>query len=690
MLNRQILNPESIVVIGASDDTKKPGGKALQNIIESFKGKIYVGNPKADFVQGIKSYKNLEELPQTDLAILAIPAQFCLETVKILAFQKQTRAFIIFSAGFGETSPEGAIIEHGIVDIVNSVSGVLIGPNCIGVLTPNYSGVFTSPIPKLNKNGVDFISGSGATAVFIMESGIPKGLQFSNVFSVGNSVQTCVEDILEYMDENFSYENDSHIKLLYLEQISNPQKLLKHSRSLIKKGCKIAAVKAGSSSAGSRAASSHTGALANSDMAVDNLFKKAGIVRCYGREDLVAVACVLMQKSPKGKNFAIITHAGGPAVMLTDALEKHGMKVPEITQENKSELLEKLYPGSSVSNPIDFLATGTAEQLSEIIDFVENKVPGIDSIAIIFGSPGLSDVYEAYRLIDKKTKTCKKPIYPVLPSLKQAKLEIDEFLSSGNVFFPDEVILANAVSRVLNTSKPTEENPEMPEVNVNEIRKIIDESENGYLNPEKIQQLLDFAGITRAKEFVAESMEQARLYAEIVGYPLVMKVVGPIHKSDVGGVVLNVKTEEQLTSEYTRMMQIKDTTGILLQAFLTGTELFAGVNYEEKFGHQILAGLGGIYIEVLKDVSSCLSPVSKAEAELMIKSLKSYKLIEGVRGQKGINFDKFVNIIQRISALVSIAPEIIEMDLNPLLGTFENIVAVDARINIKKKKNSDL
>ncbi len=686
MINQQLLNPKSITVIGGSDDIHKPGGKVLYNIIKgNYKGKLYVSNPKQDEVQGIKSYKNLNDLPETELAILAIAAKYCTDTVKILAETKNTKAFIILSAGFSETNDEGAKIEHEIVEIINKHKAVLIGPNGIGVLTPNYHGVFTSPVPKLDPQGVDFISGSGATAVFIMELGIPNGLTFANVFSVGNSAQTGVEEVLEYMDLSYEEGKSPKVKLLYLEQINKPQKLLKHASSLIRKGCKIAAVKAGSSSAGSRAASSHTGALASSDVAVDALFKKAGIVRCYGRQELITLASVFMQKELKGKNIAIITHAGGPAVMLTDALEKGGLNIPQIKNKKANELLEKLFPGSSVANPIDFLATGTAEQLSEIIDYCDNEFSEIDGMTVIFGTPGLSRVFDAYDVIDKKMKTCKKPIYPVLPSLNEAKEEISEFISKGRVFFPEEVLLGNALAKVFYTDKPETKNIELPEIDKKTIRTIIETSENGYLKPEKVQALLDAAGINRAKEFVAETLEDALQKVKKISFPVVMKVVGPVHKSDVGGVVLNVKNEEQLKSEFNRMIKIKDTTAILMQPMLSGTELFAGAKYEDKFGHLVLAGMGGIFIEVLKDVSSALSPVSKKEAEKMIKSLKSYKLIEGTRGQKGINKEKFVDTIIRLSALLEAAPEITEMDLNPLLGTPKDIVAVDARIKIEKK-----
>jgi len=683
MINQQLLNPESIVVIGASNDITKPGGKVFANIISGkYKGELYASNPKEDEIQGVKSYKDINDLPETDLAILAIAAKYCPQTVEILAKQKNTRAFIILSAGFSETDEEGAEFEKQIVKTINDVNGVLIGPNGIGVLTPAYNGVFTSPIPTLDPKGVDFISGSGATAAFIMELGIPNGLSFASVYSVGNSAQTGVEEVLEYMDNTFDAETSPKVKLLYLETVENPKKLLKHASSLINKGCRIAAVKSGSSSAGSRAASSHTGALAGSDVAVDALFKKAGIVRCYGRQELITMGSIFTYPELKGKNIAIITHAGGPAVMLTDSLEKNGLEVPQINEKKGESLLEKLYAGSSVANPIDFLATGSAEQLGEIIDFCDTKLDEIDAMVVIFGTPGLTRVFDAYKVIDDKMKSCKKPIYPILPSINEAKEEISEFISKGRTFFPEEVLLGEGLAKAFFTPKPSVITNENIEIDTKSIRDIIENSESGYLSPEKVQKLLDAAGINRAKETVSSDIDDAKKSALEIGYPLVMKVVGPVHKSDVGGVVLNVKTEEKLIEEFNRMIKIKDTTAILIQPFLSGTELFAGAKHEEKFGHLVLAGLGGIYIEVLKDVSSSLSPVSTTEAFSMIKSLKSYKMIEGTRGQEGINQEQFAEIIVRLSALLEAAPEISEMDLNPLLGTPEKVVAVDARIKL--------
>ncbi len=682
MITQQLINPSSIVIVGGSNDIAKPGGKVLKNLIDNhFGGQLYVVNPKEVEIQGIKCHKSVDELPVCDLAILAIAAKYCPDTVETLARDKNTRAFIILSAGFHEESAEGAILENRIVESVNKYGACLIGPNCVGMMNHHHTSVFTKPIPKLDPKGVDFISGSGATSVFIMEASIPKGLTFASVYSVGNSAQLGVEDVLKYLDETYDPKTSSPVKLLYIESVNKPDMLLKHASSLIRKGCRIAAIKSGSSAAGSRAASSHTGALASPDVAVDSLFRKAGIVRCNGREELATVASIFMHKPLKGKNIAIITHAGGPAVMLTDALSNGGLEIPHL--ENP-ELLSKLFPGSSVANPIDFLATGTAEQLGYIIDSCENDFDQVDGMAVIFGSPGLFEVYDVYKLLDEKMRTCSKPIYPVLPSVINVKKEIEYFIGLGRINFPDEVIFGNALCKVYNTPAPSPEVIPQPEVNYTAIRRIIDAAGNGYLHPQKVQEIFDAAGIPRAGEAVVNSKVDAIQAASDLGLPVVMKVVGPVHKSDVGGVVLNVNNFDQVATEFDRMIQIKDTTAILIQPMLSGHSVYIGAKHEPNFGHMVLCGLGGIYIEVLKDVQSALAPISQGEASEMITHLKSYKIIQGVRGQEGLNETLFAEIITKVSALCLAAPEIAEMDINPLMGNLKTLKAVDARIRIEK------
>jgi acetyltransferase len=695
MINQQLLKPESIVVIGGSNNVHKPGGSIVRNLISGgYSGTLRIVNPKEEEVQGIKAFHDVKELPDTDLAILVVAAKYCPDYVEFMAKEKHTRAFIIISAGFGEETKAGAELEQRILDSCEQYGAALIGPNCIGLLTRHHHSVFTLPIPHLNPQGVDFVSGSGATAVFILESAVIKGLQFNSVWSIGNGKQIGIEDVLQYMDEHFNPETDSKVKLLYIENISNPDKLLFHASSLIRKGCRIAAIKAGSSESGSRAASSHTGAIASSDSAVEALFRKAGIVRCFSREELTTVGCIFTLPPLKGRNFAIVTHAGGPGVMLTDALSKGGLNVPPLNNKTTTEELKSLlFPGSSVANPIDFLATGTAEQLGIVIDYCENKFDNIDAIAVIYGTPGLTQLYEAYDVLDQKIKACKKPIFPVLPSLHTAGAEVEDFLKKGHVNFSDEVTLATALSQIMRTPEPAPPEVQLYGIDIPQLHKILyretrrlkfEGVESGYLAPDVVREILSCAGIPLVPEMVSISKEELTAFVQKVGFPVVAKVVGPVHKSDVGGVTLNIRTPEHLALEFDRMMQIEGATGVMVQKMLKGTELFIGAKYEERFGHVVLCGLGGIFVEVLKDVSSGLAPLSYGEAYSMIHSLRGYKILKGTRGQKGINEQKYAEIIVRLSTLLRFATEIKEMDLNPLLADEDNVVAVDARILIER------
>ena len=686
MINQQLLNPKSIAIIGGSNNVHKPGGAVVRNLLSGgYKGMLRIVNPKEDEVQGIKVFHDARELPPTELAILVVAAKYCPEYVELLAKEKQTRAFIIISAGFSEETKAGAELEQRILDVCRQYGAALIGPNCIGLLNRNHHSVFTKPIPKLNPQGVDFISGSGATAVFILESAVIKGLQFNSVWSIGNGKQIGIEDVLQYMDENFNPDTDSKVKLLYIENIANPDKLLYHASSLIRKGCRIAAIKAGASESGSRAASSHTGAIASSDSAVEALFRKAGIVRCFSREELTTVGCIFTLPELKGKNFAIVTHAGGPGVMLTDALSKGGLNVPKIEGVEADELKSKLFPGSAVANPIDILATGTPEQLGIAIDYCENKFDDIDAIAVIYGTPGLTQLYEAYEVLHQKMLECKKPIFPILPSLHTAGPEVAEFLQKGHVNFSDEVTLATALSQIMRTPKPAPQEVQLYGIDIPRLNKIIFSIEkDGYVPPQTVRDILSCAGIPLVPEMVSTSKEALMAFANEVGYPVVAKVVGPVHKSDVGGVALNIRTEKHLALEFDRMMGIQDATGVMVQKMLKGTELFIGAKYEERFGHVVLCGLGGIFVEVLKDVSSGLAPLTYGEAYSMIHSLRGYKIIKGTRGQQGINEQKYAEIIVRLSTLLRFATEIKEIDINPLLADENNVVAVDARILIEK------
>jgi acyl-CoA synthetase (NDP forming) len=700
VITNKLIHPRSIAVIGASNDTRKPGGKVIENLlVGGFDGPIYPVNPKESEIQGIAGYRSVSDLPQVDVAILAIPAASCVETVRVLAETKETRGFIVFSAGFGEVDPAGAAIESEMVRIADAHGAALIGPNCIGILTPHYNGVFTTPIPPSDAHGCTLISGSGATAVFIMEASTTIGLRFSRVFSVGNSAQIGVEDVLRYIDETESGASDTLVPpiLLYIESITDPQAFLTHARSLRRKGFPIAAIKAGSSEAGGRAAGSHTGALAGSDAAVDALFQKAGVIRCRSREELTTVGAVLSQRGLAGPNIAVVTHAGGPAVMMTDTLSEGGLTVPPISGEAAEQLQEALYPASSVGNPIDFLATGSAEQLRMILAYCENRFDNIDGIAVIFGSPGLFPVDDAYRVLHDAIRTQSKPIYPILPSVVNAAREAEEFRRNGNIAFPDEVTAARAIATAYHAhapfddAEPTRSAPgsaapapvPAPEAALAARIGELTPGPDGFLPPADVAQILDAVGIPRVPEVSVYTEDEAVASAQVLGYPIVMKAIGPVHKSDVGGVALGVATPEEVQTEFRRIMAIPETTAVLLQPMAKGTELFAGVVAEPPYGHLIAAGLGGIFVELLKDTACGLAPLGAREAEYMISSLNGYELLRGARGTPGVDITQFVGVLTALSHLVGEMPEIIELDLNPLIATAERIMTVDARIRIK-------
>lgn len=685
MINSSLIRPKSIVVVGASNHLEKPGGKVLKNLLDGhFGGDLLVVNPRQESVQGIACHATVEDLESVDLALICVPAKFCTSIVKTLALEKNTRAFIILSAGFGEESEQGKLWEAEIAEIVGSVNGCLIGPNCIGILNTHYQGVFTSPIPSLDARGCDLVSSSGATAVFLLEAGMLLGLKFAGVYSVGNSAQVGIEEVLEYMDLNHDPDRDSAIKLLYLESVSKPDKLLKHASSLIRKGVRIAAIKAGRTDAGSRAAASHTGAMTNPGTAVDALFRKAGIVSCSSREELLSVASVFNYPELKGKNIAVITHAGGPAVMLSDALSSGGLSVPLIDGPAADELLACLNPGSSVQNPIDFLATGTAQQLGTIIDYCETQFAQVDAMVVIFGSPGLFDVSDVYAVLLEKLATCSKPIFPVLPSPVNAREGIQNFTLAGRVSFPDEVALGRSLSAVYHTPAPAAADEEKPAIDPARIRDVIEASKAGFLSPAKVGELLDAAGIPRVKETIVTSLAGIEEAMSGMRFPVAMKVIGPVHKTDVDGVLLGIGSIEAMRSGFERLMGIEAADGVLIQPMVKGMELFIGVNFEPGFGHLVVCGLGGVLIEVTKDVSSCLAPLTKTECLDMIQRLNAYQAIRGTRGRAGVSEQLFAEMIQRVSLLVEAAPEIVEMDINPLMGSARQLSAVDTRIRIER------
>lgn len=677
MINNALQAPKSIAIVGASNSLEKPGGGLVHNLTEGgYTGEIYPVNPKERAIQGIKAYNNLDDLPEVDMAILAIPAQMCIDTVRILSEKNNTRAFIIISAGFSEMGKEGKQLEKELKELADKYNLSVIGPNCIGVINSNYKAVFVSPPPPVNSKGVDFVSASGALAVFLFETAAKHGLLFNTVYTVGNSTVLGVEEILAHWDLTFEKEVSPTTKMVYVEQIRKPDMFFKHILSLRQKGCDVIVAKPGESEAGARAALSHTGALAGDSEAFQMLIEKAGAIRCYSRDELVNIACILSQNKPAGNHLAIITHAGGPAVMLTDRLQQAGINVPEIDENTQKKILEILHPGSSAINPIDMLATANREQLKSILEICD-KLDYIDGSVVIYGKTGMENLFETYDVLNQSVDELEKPVYPVLPSVNSGNDEISHYIKKGKTAFFDEVVFASSLEKVIEAPHIFGHELFIPEVS-NENNN---ELEPKALNEEETLERLRWAGLPLVRtEFVyclADISELTDLQ-----FPVVAKVLGILHKTEVDGVLLNIADSDQLSEAYAKLSTIPGSKGILVQEMVHGTELYLGAKMHEGIGYSVHAGVGGIFIELIRDVSARLAPIYTEEAMEMLNKLKSQKIFQGFRNMPPVDANRFAQIISAFSNIFRKYPDIREIDLNPLIADGENIVAVDARIII--------
>ena len=687
---KSILAPSSIVVVGGGNERAKPGGRVVANLKEHGFRSLWVVNPKGGVVQDLPTFKSVDELPSApELAILCVPAPHVLDSTRRL-LARGTHAFIVLSAGFSEMGPDGRALEEELTATVRSSGGTMVGPNSLGIVTPSYFGVFGGPDFTPAPNTIDILTASGSVGVFMVEAGLARGLQFSSLFCVGNSAQLGVEDFLAIGDETFA-ESPAKVKMLYLEAVDEPARILRHARSLHAKGCRVTALKAGTTEVGARAAASHTGAMASKDVAVSALFDKAGIVRATSKTELIDVSGLLAwSRPPKNDDIVIVTHAGGPGIMLADELHDHGFRVPELPAKLQERILGKLLPGSSAKNPIDILAAGSADHLRHVFtSLAEEAGDTVGGVGVVFGSPGLFDVWPCFEGILEAARTMPFPVYPVLPSPRTAAREEEQFRKAGGFFFPDEVSLARALGRIRATPPPTPApvpgaDDELA-LDTKEISALLGAARAAgrtQLGSDEAAAVLAAAGFRiPASRLAANAAEAARAAAEL-GWPVVLKVLGPVHKSDVGGVAVGIRSEDELARASARLLGIKDATGLLVQQQASGLELILGATREGDFGHLLLFGLGGIFTETLRDVGFALAPLSLDEARRLIAGRKAAALLRGVRGQQGVDTELLAEALVRLSKLVERFPEIAELDVNPIMARGRDLVAVDVRIRI--------
>lgn len=680
---QNLFHPCSIVVIGASSNPSKPGGRILKNILENdYEGILYAVNPKSLPIMNLPTYKTIHELPEApELAIIAIPAPLVVDAMEQLAV-KGVKTVIVLSAGFSEAGIEGKAAELRLKEIADENKMILIGPNCLGIMTPSYVGKFAGIVPDLKKGTVDLITCSGATGDQLIEQASIRGLSLSNMLTTGNSVQMGVEDILELMDHNFDSES-SRILMLYMESVRKPSKLLTHARSLHQKGCIILGIKSGVTSAGKRAASSHTGAIVTNDTAVDALFEKSGIIRVESKAELIDIASVLsITRGPlQRKKACIITDAGGPGVMLSDELNRQGLECPVLGEQTQKRLAEVLPPQSPVANPIDCLPTRSGDQIKAILQILEEEEKeNIDVIIIITSNSMLRDNWDTYsEIITGMNNKQGIPVIPVLsPGTTGIEL-INKFKSYGKIYFPDEVAVGKALGKVLNRPVLFTSDGDLEDYHSDKIQQILSER-TGLLEPEIAANVLQAAGFTLPGQQEIFDKADLKSIGERIGFPWAMKVIGLVHKSDAGGVVVNISTLNEATDVWDRMMQIEGARGVLVQQMILGHEVILGTSREEGYGHLVMFGFGGIYTEIFKDVRFGLAPLTKKECIDMITSTKSSKIFDGFRGDKGMSIELMADYMVRLGRLVTDHPQIAEIDLNPLKGFDRELYAVDARI----------
>jgi acetyltransferase len=421
--------------------------------------------------------------------------------------------------------------------------------------------------------------------------------------------------------------------------------------------------------------------MAGNDFAVDALFRKAGIVRCYSRQQLATVAGVLLHAPRFPQSMAIVTHAGGPAVLLTDVLEKGGFTIPVFSGADAELLKSQLYHGASVSNPIDVLATGNASQLALVLNACDNHFADAGAITVIFGSPGLFPVDDVYQVVHEKMASCQKPIFPVFPSVVNASGAISRFTALGHPVFTDEVVLGNALVAIKQTPHIySPDNLLFTHQQKHWITDVMANNADGPLPVPAVNAMLDAMAIDRVPDIILHSLQTINDAIEIIGFPMVAKVVGPLHKTDVGGVVFPIGSKQALIAAFDRLMAIDNAKGVQLQPLLSGHELFVGLKREPNYGHLVMFGMGGIGVESIRDVVGGLAPLCHDEIMMMLQKLRSFPMLKGIRGQKGIDLERFAGVVRKVSQLPLVRPSIDEIDLNPIIGIGDKLSVVDARI----------
>lgn len=688
-----LFRPKKVAVIGASSKELSIGNRVIKNLIDfGFTGEIYPINPKADEIRGLKAFKSITDCPDDiDVVHMVIPAKFVPQAVEDCG-NKGVKNIIINSGGFSETGPEGEAIEKDFLARAAKYGIRILGPNCQGIINSDprirayCNFTFTKPEPGF----ISIVALSGGVAEVIHQGFAAMGVGTRIYASNGNACDVTIPEIIRYLGQ----DDGTRVIVTYVEGLRDPANFMQTVREVAARK-PILAMKAGRTAEGAKAAASHTGGLAKEDLATDLIFKKAGVVTFTDEGELIqAAAAFATQPIPQGNRVGIITNTGGPAVIATDVFVGAGCRLPPLSEKTVEKLKTTLYPEASVRNPIDVLATGPAAHYRACMDAMLAD-DAFDCIFVNFVTPFFVDNESIAREIVAVSQLQQKPLVCNLMTDRQQWTEVVNILRNGGVpcfSLPGEAARAMAALVRYHAIRTREigEVKTFGDVDRQKGLSILSRAKAAgrrNLSAEEVYEMLDAYGIPTADWRVATSVDKAVAAAETIGFPVVVKAdsAAVVHKSDMGAVAVNLADGDAVRAAVDRMQTklAADDLRFFVQKFLPGgLEVILGAKAEEGLGHLIMFGLGGIHVEVLKDVVFNLTPVSTAEAKEMLATIKGAPLLRGVRGGKGVNRDRLKELILRLSQLVSDLPAIREMDLNPVMAFEDGAFVVDARISL--------
>ncbi len=687
---KSLFAPRGIAVVGASTRRGQLGAEVFHNLVAAgFKGRLYPVNPVAETVEYVPCFPRVSDIPgPVDLAIVVVPADRVGDVVAECV-EKGVRAIVMITAGFGETGPEGKKREEELVAQVRAAGIRLVGPNCMGVLNTDPSvsmlGTFSSVFPA--PGNIAMSTQSGALGLAILDYARQIGVGFSTFVSVGNKADVSGNDLIQYWAE----DSRTQVMLLYLESFGNPKKFGRIARRVAHKK-PIIAVKSGRSKSGARAASSHTGALATSDAIVNDLFRQAGIIRTNTLEEMFDVAQLLaLQPLPPGRRIAIVTNAGGPGILAADTAEAGGLELAALSEATTGALRSFLPAAASVGNPVDMIASATAEQYARAIDLLAAD-ESVDAVLVIY-IPVMPEHADAVAAVIRGASS--RPRAKTIVANFMGAQEWRGRLNPVPSFpFPERAASAlAAASRYAEWRRmPVGTVQKFADIDRDRLRGIVEAAlgrDGGWLEPAEAESLLRAAGLTPVDTRVAKDAEQAIQIAREIGYPVVLKAAGPaiLHKSDVGGVKLNLGDPWAVRAAAEGFIaKFGDgLSGIVVQKMVTsGTEVMIGAVRDPTFGHLLMYGAGGTLVELLKDVAFRIHPVTDVDAADMLEEVRSTKLLHGYRGSAPADIAAVEDALLRLSTLIEICPEIEELDVNPLKVLEKGAIAVDFRVRVEK------